>query len=189
MRKRSRSGTTTEESPPQGLADQRVKHLEMIQAVITRLGNDSFLIKGWAVTVNSVFLGFAVSSKEPRLAVVAILPAVLFWGLDTYYLRSERLFRVFYERVRLGAEEVEPFGMNATAPDFVSTLGGADAENADYWKTTRRPTLAVLYGGLVAAAVLVAVAVALFVQTSDNDSTEKSPAGCPQSVSQKVKGC
>jgi len=35
----------------------------MVQAVITRLGNDSFLVKGWAVTVNGVFLGFAVSSK------------------------------------------------------------------------------------------------------------------------------
>lgn len=34
--------------------DQRIKHLDMLQAVIGRLGNDSFLVKGWAVTVAGV---------------------------------------------------------------------------------------------------------------------------------------
>ena len=28
-----------------------VKHLEMIQAVINRLGNNSFLLKSWSMTV------------------------------------------------------------------------------------------------------------------------------------------
>jgi hypothetical protein len=131
----------------------------MVQAVITRLGNDSFLIKGWAV--NGVFLGFAVSSKEAWLAAVAILPALLFWALDTYYLRSERLFRVFYERVRVGADAIEPFWMNGTADEFVKTLDGEDAEKASYWKTARRPTLAWLYCGLVAAVLLVTVVIAV----------------------------
>ncbi len=34
--------------------------MEMLQAVIGRLGNDSFLIKGRAVTVAAAFLGSAV---------------------------------------------------------------------------------------------------------------------------------
>ena len=32
-----------------------VKHLELIQAVITRLANNSFLMKGWALTVTGAF--------------------------------------------------------------------------------------------------------------------------------------
>lgn len=145
----------------------------MVQAVITRLGHDSFLVKGWAVTVNGVFLGFAVSSKEAWLAAVAILPALLFWALDTYYLRSERLFRVFYEKVRVGANGVEPFGMNGTAPDFVKTLREGDAEKASYWKTARRPTLAWLYCGLVAAALLVTIVVALALREPSNLSVHR----------------
>ena len=36
--------------------EKKIKHLEMIQAVIVRMGNNSFLLKGWSVTLISAYL-------------------------------------------------------------------------------------------------------------------------------------
>lgn len=137
----------------------RIKHLEMIQAVIGRLGNDSFLVKGWAVTVAGVFWGFAVNGSDSALAYASLLPTVAFWGLDTYFLRSERLFRVLYERVRADTTTIAPFSMAATSANFVKSVAH-DAENVgSWWGTFRRPTLAMFYGGLAVSALVVALAI------------------------------
>lgn len=139
--------------------DHRIKHLEMIQAVIGRLGNDSFLVKGWAVTVAGVFFGFAVNKTDAGLAIVSLLPTALFWGLDTYFLRAERLFRVLYDHVRIPLAGVEPFFMAATAPAFVEALPpGREKDEASRWKTFKSVTLLIFYGGLVLSALVVAVA-------------------------------
>lgn len=137
----------------------RIKHLEMIQVVISRLGNDGFLVKGWAVTVSGVFLGVAVSSKQPELAAASLLPTVFFWCLDTYFLRAERLFRTLYDRVRTDQSDIEPFAMGATAPWFIASLRGSrDKDVPCWWKTFWRPALWLLYLGLMVSAGVVAVA-------------------------------
>ena len=38
------------------LDDGRIKHLELIQMVVARMGNNSFLIKGWSLTVTGALL-------------------------------------------------------------------------------------------------------------------------------------
>lgn len=90
-----------------------LKHLEFIQAVISRLANDSFLMKGWALTVAGAFYGFAVKGTSWQMAAIGLMPVVVFWGLDAYFLRQERLFRGLYDQVRQRNPAVEPFSMNA----------------------------------------------------------------------------
>jgi hypothetical protein len=101
--------------------DNRVKHLEMIQGVIARLGGNSFLVKGWAVTVSGAFMGFAITGKEWELAAAGLLPVALFWWLDGYFLRAERLFRGLHEAVRT-SDEIAPFFMAATRKDLALTV-------------------------------------------------------------------
>lgn len=131
-----------------------VKHMEMIQAVVARLAGNSFLIKGWALTLTGAFLGFAVDRNDVALAKAAFVPILVFWALDTYYLRAERLFRELYERVRSGSDAVLPFFMGATSDSFVATVS---ADSKSWRKTVQRPTLWIFYGVLVAATVLVIV--------------------------------
>lgn len=90
-------------------------HLQMLQAVITRMAGNSFLIKGWTLTIVAAVFALAIDGKQPSLAVVALLPAVGFWLLDSYYLRQERLFRALYDRVRGTAQDAVDFSMD-TAP-------------------------------------------------------------------------
>jgi len=130
--------------------DNRVKHLEMIQAVISRLGTDSFLVKGWAVTVSGAFLGFAVGGKEWGLALAGLIPVAMFWYLDGYFLRAERFFRALHEAVRTGAPAVAPFVMAATHIDFRD-----GAPDTSWGEVLFSNTLFVFYGALGLSALIV----------------------------------
>lgn len=167
------------------LTDQQIKHLEMVQAVIARLGNDSFLIKGWAVTVATVLFGLSVNAKRPLLAIVGIVPTLMFWILDTYYLRSERLFRVFYEHVRTNRVGATRFKMDATSPAFIESLSGKEADAASWRMTAVRPTLIWLYVGLVIAAG----AVAGLAQADQSKTGSNCPKRPPNFHSQPGHSC
>ena len=98
--------------------DQR-KHLEFIQNIITRMNSNSFLIKGWAITLVSALIGIYASNKNECFILVAIFPALIFWFLDTYYLQQERKFRGLYNDVA-GVNTVNPveIPLYAMRPDL-----------------------------------------------------------------------
>ena len=91
-----------------------VKHLEMTQAVINRLGSNSFLVKSWSMTiiVAAMILITRQDIQNPYFVLVLILPALGFWILDRYFLRQERLFRQIYDEIR--AQSDTDFEMNPT---------------------------------------------------------------------------
>ncbi|MEV4227779.1 hypothetical protein AB0J81_11840 [Streptomyces bobili] len=137
-------------SPDIPISDQQVKHLEFIQAIIARLGNGSFLIKGWTLTAAGVF--FAVLSKDLnwKVAVTGFVPIAGFWLLDSYYLRQERLFRKLYDAVRLPASAVEPFAMNVSS--YHSTVPWRDVITShtmrNFYGTLALVNLIFLVGGI-----------------------------------------
>jgi hypothetical protein len=132
----------------------RVKHMEIIQAVVARLAGNSFLLKGWALTLTVAILGFAVNKNSAALALVALIPTIIFWGLDSYYLHTEWLFRELHRKVRDPESGTKPFFMGVTDEDFVKSLPkGARSQ----WTTLWRPTLSSFYGALGAATTAVVV--------------------------------
>ena len=94
------------------MEQSRIKHLELIQAVIARLAGNSFTIKNIAVTVTTGVLAAAAALKEPRIIWLALIPLIMCWGLDTYYLRRERMFRALFDIERQQAGESD-FNMRA----------------------------------------------------------------------------
>jgi hypothetical protein len=161
------------------MAPDRVKHLEMIQAVVARLGTDSFLVKGWAVAAAGVLLGFAINNDQPWLALPSVLVTVMLWVLDSYYLRSERLFRLYYDRVRDPTfEQYEPFAMNATAPSFVDSLQGSDRDRVARVKVAVSGTLAWLYVALVLAAAGAALVTVFAIDPSGSAQGGANAVGC-----------
>ena len=83
-----------------------VKHLEMIQTVINRLGSNSFLLKGWSMTVivTAMVLIARHDLQNPCIILSLIIPILGFWILDGYFLWQERLFRKVYDDVRTQAD-------------------------------------------------------------------------------------
>ena len=132
---------------------EQQKHLEIIQAVVNRLAGNSFAYKGWAITLVAALIALNAKDASVRLVLVALLPALAFWGLDAYYLRQERLFRKLYDGVRLMPKhewDDDPFTMDTTpyAPKVKSWVGTAFSR-----------TIAGLYIPLVSVVVVVAAVV------------------------------
>ncbi|HEC91574.1 MAG TPA: hypothetical protein ENI51_01045 [Candidatus Atribacteria bacterium] len=94
--------------------DSKHKHLEFIQAIISRMANHSFVVKGWAITL--VVALFALVAKRPdkEFIMIAFLPIVLFWILDGYFLSRERKFRHLYDEVRKKNEKEIDFSMDVS---------------------------------------------------------------------------
>lgn len=79
--------------------ESKLKHLELIQGVINRMAGNSFLLKGWSVTLASALFALSAKDTNPFFVYLAYFPCVTFWALDGYYLRQERLYRELYKEV------------------------------------------------------------------------------------------
>ena len=90
--------------------DSRIKHLEMIEAIIERMGNNSFQLKGWAVTLVTVIGALSQQGSDKRYFALAFVPLLAFWLLDAYYLQLERKYKVLYRNVKDG--QIDDFEMN-----------------------------------------------------------------------------
>ena len=85
---------------PEALGPDRLKHLEFIQAVITRCATTSFVIKGWTLSIVAAVLALVAKQIDPWIAGAILVPILAFWGLDAFFLRQERMYRSLYEDAR-----------------------------------------------------------------------------------------
>jgi len=128
-----------------------MKHLEFVQGAITRMASNSFLLKGWALTVSGALFGFAASHDSWPIATVGLLPIVAFWFLDGYFLMQERLYRSLYNAVARRDPGVPAFSMNATVYREKNALLDA----------SKSITEVSFYGGLLVAGLVLVVVTAL----------------------------
>jgi hypothetical protein len=87
--------------------------MEFIQAVITRMNSNSFLIKGWMITLVSALFALAAKDANVRYVLVAYIAIPAFWILDAFYLSQERQYRALYDEVRSKTEDQIDFSMDA----------------------------------------------------------------------------
>lgn len=76
-----------------------IKQSEMLQNVITRMGNNSLTVKQVGLTVWAAIVGFGFQNKNPALFILAFIAFALFGLLDIYYLYLERAFRKNFNRL------------------------------------------------------------------------------------------
>jgi hypothetical protein len=138
-------GSKAKHEPNEG----RIKHLEMIQAVITKMSNNSFLIKGWCVTLVAGLLALSAKDSNHTLVFIAYLPLLMMWGMDAFFLRQERLFRKLYNECceRLG----EP-------ADFSMSTVGLERQ-VEPWIRVMLSKMLILFYGTMVVALLIATAV------------------------------
>ncbi len=92
--------------------EKKIKHLELIQNIISRMGGNLFTLRGWMITLivglSALFLEFG----RNKLQVILILVIFVFWIHDGYFLALERRYRDLYEKVRQMEEGEIDFSMN-----------------------------------------------------------------------------
>lgn len=76
------------------------KEIDLIQGLITRMANNSFLLKGWCISLVAVLLALTkdtiVATDLKYFNLVLIFPVIAFWYLDAYFLHKERCYRRLY---------------------------------------------------------------------------------------------
>ena len=74
------------------------KEIDLIQACISRMAQNSFMIKGWAFMLVVAFFALTVESLDLYvLCAVGIFILLVFWCLDAFFLKMEKLYRLKYE--------------------------------------------------------------------------------------------
>ena len=94
------------------LKECMLKEIDISQDIIKRMAFNSFMIKGWTITLVVVALLLKGAKHQ---VLIAFIPLLVFWFLDAYFLWQERMYRKLYDWVisnRLKTEE-HLFDMNA----------------------------------------------------------------------------
>lgn len=96
------------------MEDKR-KHLEFIQGIISRMAGNLFFLRGWTITLIVALLAlFAKGTDSNYIIYFLIVLTLVFWILDGYFLSQERLFRDLYNHVRKLKEEEIDFSMDTS---------------------------------------------------------------------------
>jgi hypothetical protein len=119
--------------------EAKLQHLQFIQAVIARMATNSFLFKGWAITIAAGLSAFAAVESRTALLVLVLVSTALFWGLDGYYLWLEHCFIALHKKVAGQSEEQIDFSMT---PDKTNAP-------SEWFKTCWRPHLWLFYGAII----------------------------------------
>jgi hypothetical protein len=103
-----------------------IKTIDLYQSVIGRMANSSASAKNWCVTIVSAVILLAAEQSQKQLVLIALIPTMLFFILDIYYLTLERKFREshddFVDRLCLGtATKDDLFKVGDTKFSFAET--------------------------------------------------------------------
>ncbi len=71
-------------------------YLNILQAIISRMATNSANCKTWCVTLVSAILVIIADKGKTEYIWITLIPVLLFFFLDAYYLSLERDFRSLY---------------------------------------------------------------------------------------------
>lgn len=82
------------------------KEIDLIQNCISRMARNSFMLKGWAISLLAVVIALTADRLDPLFLFCSIfVPVLCFWYLDAFFLRAEKMYRKMYEWVLTARKE------------------------------------------------------------------------------------
>jgi hypothetical protein len=76
------------------------KEIDLIQGCITRMAQNSFIVKGWLISILAVSIALLPETINIKLLCIGgVVIIFCFWYLDGFFLKMERLYRWKYEWV------------------------------------------------------------------------------------------
>src|SRR5688572_6475920 len=103
--------------------DNKIRHLDFIQNIISRLNSNSFIIKGWAITIVSALLALLATTSNQAFIAITGLPIIVFWVLDGFYLQTERKYTILYGKIIEPSSNIPPFNLNINSPEVTNERG------------------------------------------------------------------
>ena len=127
-------------------SEKKIKHLEFIQNIITRMNTNSFAIKGWTVTLVSALFALAAQNTNNNFIFITYIAIPIFWILDGFYLGQEKQYRGLYGEISKKKEDEIDFSLDART---------YDKDDSTWLSTTFSKTLNVFYLTLIAITIVV----------------------------------
>lgn len=88
--------------------DMRMKHLELIQNALSRMGNNSASLKSYCMSMVAAIIGLAAAVSKEQIILYSLPVVLAFACLDASYLALERGFRSHFDEVRLKSIDSQP---------------------------------------------------------------------------------
>ena len=93
--------------------ENKYKHMDYVQSAISRMASNSFYLKGWNITIIAAIVALSFKESDWRIYACALLLNIVFWVLDAYYLRQEKLFRELYNKIpKINDDNLVDFSMD-----------------------------------------------------------------------------
>jgi len=124
------------------------QEINIVQNIIDRMARNSFMLKGWAVTL--VVVSFLVEGQKIHYAI-AFIPSLGFWALDAYFLRLEGCYKELHKWLIINrpSSRDKMFDMDARGR-FQNDVDGIPT-------TMLTPSLLLFYGTIVVMVVILNV--------------------------------
>lgn len=119
------------------------KEIDLIQSCITRMAQNAFMVKGWFVSIYAVILALLPEKINLFLLCTALMAVTLiFWYLDGFFLRTEKVYRKIYDWVL----EERPKNNRELMYQLNPGMFGEKIEKVEsVWKVMRSRTLLWFY--------------------------------------------
>ena len=92
--------------------ENKIEHLKMIESIIERMAKNSFQLKGWAMTLVTLVGALSANDADKRFIILAFIPIIVFWLLDSFYLQQERRYKALYRETTEMNEKDINFNLN-----------------------------------------------------------------------------
>lgn len=139
-------------------------HLGYIQNTITRMGQNSFQAKAWAITIISALIAFYLTQTNEEtlkaITIIAISVSALFCLIDVYYLYLERGYRHLYNLVA----KVNATSTNLQIQPYDMSIPKDKKGIKEYFKSF----LSFSTGGFYLLVILGLIAIKIFVKMEVN---------------------
>lgn len=120
-------------------SDDNRKHLEFIQGVINRLSSNTFLFKGWSITIIVAVFSAMITTSNYDLVWVLFGAIIVFWFIDAYYLMLERAYRSLYNEVVNSNTKIVTYSM--AIKEYIGLRM--------WFRALTRPVLLMFYGSIL----------------------------------------
>lgn len=85
--------------------EKKIKHLEMVEAIIERMAKNSLQLKEWTMALVVLVATITAQSGNENFVLLGFVPIIGFWFLDSFYLLQERRYKALYKNVTKKEEE------------------------------------------------------------------------------------
>lgn len=128
------------------MEENKLKHLEFIQAIINRMDKNSFLLKGWCISLMAALFALSNSGSNYKYVIIVYLTTPIFCLIDGYFLSQQRKFIWLYDLVRLKKNSDIDFNMETS---------DCSVFRCSWLSSTFSVVHLVFYGAIIAATLII----------------------------------